>query len=108
MEHKIFVETIQALKKQCLIDKKCSDAFKVILPNDYVSSYNNSIIIDQLLKILQLEMNDYNKDSIIEYFIYELNYGEKYYHGCITLNDEIIDISDENKLYDYLIKQKNE
>lgn len=106
MKYDIFFESIQAIKKQFLIDKKCSDAFKIILPNDYVSAYDNSVVVNQLIKVLQVEMDDYNQHSIIEYFIYELDFGKKYEDGCIRCNHQIIDISNEKKLYEFLIKNK--
>ena len=44
----------------------------------------------------------------ISYFIYELEYGEKYRDGSVVDGDGTnIDISDIDKLYDFLESEKN-
>ena len=37
----LFIETIEAIEKQHRHDAECSDAFRVILPYDYISCYEN-------------------------------------------------------------------
>jgi hypothetical protein len=39
----------------------------------------------------------------ISYFIYELDFDEKYKDGCVTFDGKNIDISTAGKLYDYLV-----
>jgi hypothetical protein len=86
-----------------IFDSKCSEAFSVILPHDHVSGYDNHLVIDQLLKLLKIAMNDDKTNSWIEYFLYELNFGPKYYHGCANNADgSFIDLSDAGKLWDFL------
>lgn len=105
MTKELFIESINELQRQFEIDKKCSDAFSVILPNDFVSNYNNSPVINQLLKILKIEFNDDIRDSWIDYFVYELEFGTKYYDGMITeKNGDIVKMSNAEELYEYLIK----
>lgn len=41
----------------------------------------------------------------IEYFIYELDYGRNWEPGKVTQDGEDIDISDAEKLYNYLMSQ---
>ena len=65
----LFIETISEIEKQVRHDSKCSDAFEVLLPSDYISSYDNSFLKNQLIKIIQVAMNDKHKDSWIEYFM---------------------------------------
>lgn len=104
----LFVETIEALKKQYEHDKKCHEAFKVILPNDYVTSYDNHLLTNQLVKLLQIEFNDDHKDSWIEYYLWELDFGKEYKKGCCKFKDGTnIDLSDAGKLYDFLITKIN-
>ena len=49
--------------------------------------------------------------EVIDYWIYDLNFGSKYYDGCITEKDGTnIVLKTAENLYDYLIEemQKNE
>lgn len=102
MTKELFIETIEALKNQDEHDRKCAKAFKTILHNDYVSSYDNHWLTNQLVKILQVAMNDKSEHSAIEYFLYELDFGRKYTEGCITQYGKNIDLSDAGRLWDYL------
>lgn len=55
--------------------------------------------------VVDLLQDIFNDKDIINYWLYELNYGRKYKKGCITKpNGKIIDISNSGKLYDYLKK----
>lgn len=101
----LFTESLDKIKRQMDHDYKCSEAFKIILPNDYISNYDNSMVIDQLVKLLKIYTNDDHKDSWIEYFIYELNFGEKYTEGCAThKNGKIINLSTSENLYNFLFE----
>ena len=101
IDKEYFTKIINNLQKQAEHDSKCSDAFSVILPNDYVSLYDNSILFDTIINMLKVYFND--KFNWIEYYIYDLDYGKKYYHGCVKIHDEPIDISTPEKLYDFLL-----
>lgn len=99
----LFIETIDALQKQTEHDRQCSAAFSVILPNDYISNYDNNILYKQLLKIIQIAMNDEYKDSWIKYYMWELDFGKDYRVGCATMeNGDNIDLSNSGKLWDFL------
>ncbi len=101
----LFIETINEIKKQYDHDNKCYEAYKVIFADDYVSGYDNHWIQNQLIKLLKVALNDDHKDSWIEYFLYELDFGKKYKRGCATdVDGTIINISDAGHLYDYLTK----
>jgi hypothetical protein len=100
----LFIETIDEIKKQHENDSKCTDAFSVILPTDFISGYDNHWIQNQLLKIIKISLNDFHKDSWIEYFIYDLDFGKEYKKGMTTnVDGSEIDLSDSGKLYDFLI-----
>lgn len=60
-------------------------------------------LIDTLNKMFN-QSDDCCYGSDIEYFIYEINFGKDYTPGCLTCNDEDIDISTPEKLYDWLIR----
>lgn len=73
----------------------CSGAGIVITNEEYV------------MRLLALLTED--KYGDIDYFAYELKYGEEYREGCITREDGgIIDLSCAEKLYDYLVAEKIE
>ena len=102
---KLFIETIEALKKQEEHDDKCRDAFNVILPDDRVMGYDNTHITHHLIELLKLSFKDNHRDSWIDYFIYELDFGAKYTYGCASERDGTdIDLSTPEELYKFLLK----
>lgn len=107
MDKQLFIDSINALKKQSEHDNNCYNAFKVILPHCHVTSYDNSVITEAFISFLKIEMKDTNKDGWIDYFIYELDYGKNYTEGMCKYKDgSIIDISTPEKLFDFLISEK--
>ncbi len=104
MKKELFIETINSIKKQFEHDDKCHEAFSILLNNDYVSGYDNHHLTDAILRILKDDFKD--TDNWIEYFIYELEFGDKYKAGCCSYkNGDNIDISNAEKLYDFLISE---
>ena len=59
----------------------------------------NDGLLTELIDLLKFIMND--KEDI-EYFIYDLNYGEDWKPGMIMDGDKDIDLSSAEKLYEYL------
>ena len=107
MTKELFIETLEKIEKQLKYDSKCHDAFSIILPNDYVSGYDYSIILSQLIKILEIEFND--ESGWIEYFIWELDCGKNYKDYMITdKNNKNIDMSTIESLYEILMENKSE
>lgn len=105
MSKELFLEVMSSIKQQAEIDNKCSEAFQTILSNDHVTSYNNSLLLNMLIKLLKIYCNDYEDSdkSWIEYFIWELDFGKKYKEGWVVKENNInIDMSTEEKLYDFL------
>lgn len=103
----LFLETIEVLRLQREKDDKCHEAWKVLLPDDFVTGYDNHLVIAQLTKILQLAFKDEGRDSWIDYYIWELNFGSKYTEGCAKYKNGLnIDISTPEKLYEFLVKEK--
>jgi hypothetical protein len=98
----LFCETVNEIEKQCNHDRKCSDAFKVILPNDYTSNYDNHWLQNQLIEILQIAMNDNHKDSWIEYFIWELDFGRKWKKGMVKIKGKDFKLQNAYDLWDLL------
>lgn len=107
MKKELFIETIEAIKKQRDHDNKCAEAFQIILPDTHVGLYDNHLLNNQLVKLLQVAMNDEHKDSWVEYYMYELDFGKNYRPGCATDKDGDIDLSDAGALWEYLEKIKH-
>jgi len=101
----LFVETMDVIEKQYRHDFKCSEAFKVILPFDHVSTYVNHYTTDQLIKILKIAMND---SYDIRYFIHDLDFGKKYYPGCIKIDGKNFELKSSSDLWDLLNREENE
>jgi len=105
MTKELFIETINAMNKQHQHDVDCTKAFRLILRDDFISGYDNSIITDQMLKILKTEFDDFN--DWIDYYIYELDFGRKYKDGMVTSkNGEIIKLIAPEDLYELLNEKR--
>lgn len=102
-----FVSAINSMQEQRQVDHDCGDAFSVILPSDYVSGYDNSRLYDAIIELLIGLTGDDPNESWIEYFIWELEFGEKYTPGSIKyLDGREIDMSTSEKLYDFLLGEQ--
>ena len=101
----LFVNSIHAIKKQFKHDEKCREALSILF-DDGVGFYNYFPVLSALENILKEEMSDNHKDSWIDYFIYELDFGKKWTKGSITDKGVSIKMRDAGELYDYLILNK--
>lgn len=104
---KIFEASILRLEQQFDIDEKASVAFQTILPNDFVTSYDNSksteAIIDLLAYIVGGDKYYESNKELLEYYIYELKFGSEYYDGCIVdEKDNYIRLSNSDELWNDL------
>jgi hypothetical protein len=102
---KLFIETINTIQKQIEYDRKCGEAFEVILPNDFITGYDNNLLISQLIKILEIATNDSERDGWIGYFIWELEFGKQYKDGCVTFEEKNIKLKTPSDLWDLLTKK---
>ena len=107
MTKELFIESIEQLQKQYEHDLKCSEAFRVILPHDYLSGYDNSKLQEQLVKILQVEMNDEGDHSWIEYYIWELDFGKDFKDGCVMIDKQPFELKTPSDLWELLLMNKN-
>lgn len=41
----------------------------------------------------------------VDYWVYELEYGKKYFEGCVLQDEKPVDISTAEKLYDYMVSK---
>lgn len=108
MSKELFVESINQLQAQSDHDNKCQDAFNIILPDDRVMGYDNHFVTNQLIKLLQVAMNDEGRDSWIEFFVYELNFGKDQSKdfNAWRKDKSPIDLGDAGKLWNFLNEPK--
>ena len=103
LSKKEFIKYINILKEY---NKIQSDLYDIsngaisLFEFDIISKLENSV-----LKLLEYVMHD--SSNMIDYWLYELNFGKDFYDGCIVENDINIDVSTVEKLYDYLVKEVN-
>lgn len=102
----LFIESIKMIQKQCEIDSECCKAFKTLLPNDYTSGYDNSVLYKQIIKLLQVATKDDEQNSWIDYYIWELDFGKKYKDGHVILNNVHYELITPEDLFQLLIKTK--
>jgi hypothetical protein len=111
MNRELFIETIEKIEQQHLHDVKCSKLLGQVYSNGFEANlmYENHLLMNQVIKILQVQMNDENgHHSWIEYFLWELDFGKKNKElQAFRQDNSIIDLSDAGKLYDYLTENKN-
>lgn len=100
-----FVEIINRLRNYNDLKDKIDDLFKDNIDNREMDFMNaGSICIGHESVVVYLLENMFDTD-MISYFIYELEYGEKYKAGCVLdANMNEIDLSTAEKLYDYLVQ----
>ena len=105
INRKLFIECINSIEQQVKHDQKCQEAFQVILNTSFAGYYDNHWLQDSLINILKIAMKDTSRDSWIEYFIWELDFGKKYHKKCATYkNGKNINLSTSGKLWDFLNK----
>ena len=100
-----FVEIINRVKNYNELQDKIDNLFKDNKENrerDFINA--GSICIGHESVVVYLLENMFDTD-MISYWIYELDYGEKYTEGCVLdENMNNIDLSTAEKMYDYLVK----
>lgn len=107
ISQKEFVEIIDKLRKvNDFTDEVNSKARKLddAIESDFFNAMSLSISHESIVvKLLEKIFND--KEGIISWWIYELDYGREYEDGCFIDEDRrYIDVSTAEKLYDYLKK----
>lgn len=108
LSKELFIETIEAIKKQYEHDINCSQIISKVYSNGFEANlmYENHYIMNQLIKLLQVAFNDETEYSMIEYFLWELDFGKKNNElSAYRADKSKIDLSNAGKLYDYLTEK---
>ena len=108
MDKQLFIEAIEALQKQLQLDSEVSKHLGKAFPCAFEANLlpRNHFLLNALIHVLQVEMNDLQLceygQSWIEYFLWELNFGEENYRLKVTQNGKEIKMSNAAELYDFL------
>lgn len=102
----LFIETMNALQAQYSHDAECSKAAGIIFPDTHMGLYDNHRLTNQLIKLLQISFNDEHRDSWIEYYMRELDFGKKWSTDFTgrRADKSIINMSNAGELFDFLIE----
>ena len=108
MNKELFIEAIEAIQKQLQLDSEVSKLLGKAFPYAFEANLlpRNHFLQNALIHVLQVEMNDLqlceHGQSWIEYFLWELNFGEENYRLKVTQNGKEIKMSNAAELYDFL------
>ena len=108
MDKQLFIEAIEAIQKQLQLDSEVSKHLGKAFPYAFEANLlpRNHFLKNALIHVLQVEMNDLqlceHGQSWIEYFLWELNFGEENYRLKVTKNGKEIKMSNAAELYDFL------
>lgn len=101
-----FVDILVFLQNQDKRFEKLSNITDTLAPGFHTNPFFNLSYNEKIISILDEMFGFKNgEDSMIAYFIYELDYGKKSADTPILAPDgSPIDLSSADKLYDFLIK----
>ena len=108
MDKQLFIEAIEAIQTQVQLDIEVSKHLGKAFPDAFEANLlpKNHFLQNALIHVLQVEMNDLqlceHGQSWIEYFLWELNFGEENYRLKVTQNGKEIKMSNAAELYDFL------
>ena len=101
---------VKALKELQQVDEFTAEVNEVVrkhrddICTDFINGDGLGIAHkDLVIELLDKIMGSQNKD--VDYWVYELEYGKKYFEGCVLQDDKPVDISSAVKLYDYMVSR---
>ena len=105
MNKQLFIQTIETMRE---LNKEQEDFDAILkrIDNEFGGGYLHNKTISLLADILKEAMND--KYDYISYYLWEIDFGNEYYDGCITEADGTsIPLKTAEDLYN-LITSNNE
>lgn len=107
MKKETFIKSIEAIKLQWDKDKEEAQLLSKVFPENYEANmlYDNNIMKEAFIDLLAEQMNDIN--GVIEYFIYELDFGKKGEKLAIIIDDKKIYLKNSEDLYNFLTNKNN-
>lgn len=101
---------VKALKELQQVDEFTAEVNEVIrkhrddICTDFINGDGLGVAHkDLVIELLDKIMGSQSKD--VDYWVYELEYGKKYFEGCVLQDDKPVDISTAEKLYDYMVSR---
>lgn len=103
-----FVKIINRLRDYSDLQDKINGLFSKDINNAEMDFMNaGSICIGHETVVVKL-LEDMFDDDIISWWIYECDYGRTFSIGDLEVKDKKIDLTSADKLYDYLVKEREE
>lgn len=102
MNKELFITAINAIQKQTELDIEVSKHLGKAFPDACTDNLlpKNYFLQQALIEILRVEMNDL--DSWIEYFLWELKFGQENYRLKIIQDGKEIKMLNADELYNLL------
>lgn len=99
-----FIEIINRLQNYTKLQDQINNLFDGYIDNKEQDFCNaGSVCIGHESVVVKLLENMFETD-LISWWIYEMNYGKNFKEGYLKENENNIDVSTVDKLYDVLIK----
>ena len=99
-----FVKVMNFMKDRDESFEQLSDAMENLAEGFHVDFFPNYDYNAQIVFLLSLLLNEPTEDTLIDYFIYELEWGKSNHAStAFTFNNHQYDLSSIEKLYDALI-----
>lgn len=101
LKKETFLEAIATIKRHREKEDKFHDGLQAVSPDTYNDTFLYTDYEAEIVELLVEAMDD--KDEVIPYFIYELEFGTSKQLG-LFVDQEKIDLSSAEKVYEYLTK----
>ena len=97
-----FEEIMNGIEKEIHFQDEVYNAFSE-LGGEY---YRETPSVFSTITLLDKIFEDDSEYPLIDYWVYELDFGKKYNDGCVKDDDGNVVLNTVSDLYDALIKQK--
>lgn len=104
LSKELFVKTLESIKKHRERETKFIEGLDALSPGTYNDTLLYSSYESLVVELLQEAMDD--KDEIISFFIYEMDFGKENPKISLLLNEQPIWLPDSEALYNFLTKEK--
>ncbi len=104
MKKQIFIDAINAIKEQYRLNEEVATHLSKAFPNVHQANLlpDNHLLTNTILTVLAETYGQGNEKStleLIEYFCYEVNFGESYDKGNLLVNGKEIELKSPEDLY---------
>jgi len=105
MNEEMFIKIMENIKEKFSIDRERATKLSEIFPNCFEANFlpDKDLIFDSLISLLEEILND-KETKWIQYYIYELNFGEENYRMKVQQDGKEIPLTTPSDLYRILTK----